>query len=185
MAETSDYKKTLNLPETAFPMKANLPQNEPKRLDVWREIDLYARIREASQGRPKFVLHDGPPYANARIHIGHALNKILKDVVVKSKTMAGFDAPYIPGWDCHGLPIEHAVDKQLGSKKKEMSEADFRRACCDFADKNIDLQRDDFIRLGVLRLVQAVHDHVVPLRGRHRRRTRPLHAERHGRQRPQ
>ena len=150
MAETSDYKKTLNLPETAFPMKANLPQNEPKRLDVWREIDLYARIREASAGRPKFVLHDGPPYANARIHIGHALNKILKDVVVKSKTMAGFDAPYIPGWDCHGLPIEHAVDKQLGSKKKEMSEADFRRACRDFADKNIDLQRDDFIRLGVL-----------------------------------
>ena len=150
MAETSDYKKTLNLPETAFPMKANLPQNEPKRLDFWREIDLYARIREQSQGRPKFVLHDGPPYANARIHIGHALNKILKDIVVKSKTMAGFDAPYVPGWDCHGLPIEHAVDKQLGSKKKEMSEADFRRACRDFADKNIDLQRDDFIRLGVL-----------------------------------
>ena len=150
MAESSDYKKTLNLPETAFPMKANLPQNEPKRLDVWREIDLYARIREMSQGRPKFVLHDGPPYANARIHIGHAMNKILKDIVVKSKTMAGFDAPYIPGWDCHGLPIEHAVDKQLGSKKKEMSEADFRRACRDFADKNIDLQRDDFIRLGVL-----------------------------------
>ena len=150
MAESSDYKKTLNLPETAFPMKANLPQNEPKRLDFWREIDLYARIRQASQGRPKFVLHDGPPYANARIHIGHALNKILKDVVVKSRTMMGFDAPYIPGWDCHGLPIEHAVDKKLGSKKKEMSEADFRRACRAFADENIDLQREDFIRLGVL-----------------------------------
>ncbi len=150
MAETSDYKKTLSLPETAFPMKANLPQNEPKRLARWNEIDLYARIREQSQGRPKFVLHDGPPYANARIHIGHAMNKILKDIVVKSRTMSGFDAPYIPGWDCHGLPIEHAVDKQLGSKKREMSEADFRRACRDFADKNIDLQRDDFIRLGVL-----------------------------------
>jgi isoleucyl-tRNA synthetase len=149
MAETSDYKKTLNLPETAFPMKANLPQNEPKRLEIWRGMDLYSRIREVSAGRPKFVLHDGPPYANARIHIGHALNKILKDIVVKSRTMAGFDAPYVPGWDCHGLPIEHAVDKQLGSKKKEMSEADFRRACRDFADKNIDLQRDDFIRLGV------------------------------------
>jgi isoleucyl-tRNA synthetase len=150
MAESSDYKKTLNLPETAFPMKANLPQNEPKRLDFWREIDLYTRIREKSAGRPKFVLHDGPPYANARIHIGHALNKILKDVVVKSRTMMGFDAPYIPGWDCHGLPIEHAVDKKLGSKKKEMSEADFRRACRAFAEENIDLQREDFIRLGVL-----------------------------------
>ena len=150
MAESSDYKKTLNLPETAFPMKANLPQNEPRRLDFWREIDLYARIREASQGRPKFVLHDGPPYANARIHLGHALNKVLKDVVVKSRTMMGFDAPYIPGWDCHGLPIEHEVAKKLGAKKKEMSDADFRRACRAFADENIDLQREDFIRLGVL-----------------------------------
>jgi isoleucyl-tRNA synthetase len=150
MAESSDYKKTLNLPETAFPMKANLPQNEPRRLDFWREIDLYARIREVSQGRPKFVLHDGPPYANARIHLGHALNKVLKDVVVKSRTMMGFDAPYIPGWDCHGLPIEHEVAKKLGAKKKEMSDADFRRACRAFADENIDLQREDFIRLGVL-----------------------------------
>src|SRR5436309_6989027 len=128
MADSSDYKKTLNLPETAFPMKANLPQNEPKRLDFWREIDLYARIREISQGRPKFVLHDGPPYANARIHIGHAMNKILKDIFVKSKTMAGFDAPYIPGRDRHGLPIEHAVDKKLGSKKNETPEAGCRLA---------------------------------------------------------
>src|SRR3954453_7976906 len=150
MAETSDYKKTLNLPQTTFAMKANLPQNEPKRLEVWRAIDLYARIREISQGRPKFVLHDGPPYANARIHVGHALNKTLKDIVVKSKTMAGFDAPYIPGWDCHGLPIEHAVDKKLGAKKREMSEADFRRACRAFVDEHIALQREDFIRLGVL-----------------------------------
>ena len=150
MAASSDYKKTLNLPQTTFAMKANLPQNEPKRLDSWRELDLYARIREKSAGRPKFVLHDGPPYANGEIHTGHALNKILKDIVVKSKTMLGYDSPYVPGWDCHGLPIEHAVDKVLGSKKKEMSEADFRRACRDFAQRFIDLQRADFIRLGIL-----------------------------------
>ncbi len=150
MAESSDYKKTLNLPQTTFAMKANLPQNEPKRLDAWREIDLYRLIREKSAGRPKFVLHDGPPYANGRIHVGHALNKILKDIVVKSKTMAGFDSPYVPGWDCHGLPIEFAVQKELGSKIKEMSPGDIRRACREFAAKYLDIQRDDFIRLGVL-----------------------------------
>jgi len=150
MAETSDYKKTLNLPETAFSMKANLPQNEPKRLEAWREMGLYELIREKSAGRPKFVLHDGPPYANGRIHLGTALNKILKDFVVKSKNMAGFDAPYVPGWDCHGLPIEHAVDKELGSKKRSMSPAQFRRACREFATKYLELQRQDFIRLGVL-----------------------------------
>src|SRR5205085_12512073 len=133
-----DYKATLNLPKTDFPMKANLPQREPEMLAWWEQQKLYEQIQEAGQGRPRYVLHDGPPYANARIHIGHALNKILKDIVVKSKTMAGFDAPYIPGWDCHGLPIEHAVDKKLGSKKKEMSEADFRRACRAFADEHID-----------------------------------------------
>jgi isoleucyl-tRNA synthetase len=149
MAESSDYKKTLNLPQTTFAMKANLPQNEPKRLEHWRGMDLYQRIREKSAGRPKFVLHDGPPYANGRIHIGHALNKTLKDIVVKSKTMLGFDSPYIPGWDCHGLPIEHAVDKELGSKKREMSAAEFRRTCRQFASKYLDLQRTDFIRLGV------------------------------------
>jgi len=150
MAETSDYKKTLNLPQTTFAMKANLPQNEPKRLEQWREIDLYRLIREKSEGRPKFVLHDGPPYANGRIHVGHALNKILKDIVVKSKTMAGFDSPYVPGWDCHGLPIEFAVEKELGSKKKEMSAGDIRRACREFAARYLDIQREDFIRLGVL-----------------------------------
>ncbi len=150
MAESSDYKKTLNLPQTTFAMKANLPQNEPKRLDLWNEIDLYKLIREKSAGRPKFVLHDGPPYANGEIHTGHALNKILKDIVVKSRTMLGFDSPYVPGWDCHGLPIESAVDKVLGAKKKEMSEADFRRACREFAQKYVDLQRQDFIRLGIL-----------------------------------
>lgn len=149
MAESSDYKKTLNLPQTSFAMKANLPQNEPKRLEQWRLIDLYKLIREKSEGRPKSVLHDGPPYANGHIHMGHALNKILKDIVVKSKTMAGFDSPYVPGWDCHGLPIEHAVDKELGSKKKEMTPADFRRACRHFADRFIAIQRQDFIRLGV------------------------------------
>jgi len=150
MAESSDYKKTLNLPQTSFSMKANLPQNEPKRLEHWRGIDLYKLIREKSKGQPKSILHDGPPYANGNIHMGHALNKILKDIVVKSKTMMGFDSPYVPGWDCHGLPIEHAVDKVLGSKKKEMSPADFRRACRDFADKFVSIQREDFIRLGVL-----------------------------------
>ncbi|HEX2835371.1 MAG TPA: isoleucine--tRNA ligase [Thermoanaerobaculia bacterium] len=149
MADSSDYKKTLNLPQTAFSMKANLPQNEPKRLEHWRAINLYNLIREKSAGRPKFVLHDGPPYANGKIHIGHALNKTLKDIVVKSRTMLGFDSPYVPGWDCHGLPIEHAVDKELGSKKREMSAAEIRRACRQFAAKFVDLQREDFIRLGV------------------------------------
>ncbi|MEO8378540.1 MAG: isoleucine--tRNA ligase [Acidobacteriota bacterium] len=149
MAESSDYKKTLNLPQTTFAMKANLPLNEPKRLEKWRGMDLYRLIREKSAGRPKFVLHDGPPYANGRIHIGHALNKTLKDIVVKSHTMLGFDSPYVPGWDCHGLPIEHAVDKELGSKKRDLSPAEFRRVCRQFAAKYLDLQREDFIRLGV------------------------------------
>ena len=146
---SSDYKKTLNLPQTTFAMKANLPQNEPKRLERWRGINLYQLIREKSAGRPRFVLHDGPPYANGRIHIGHALNKTLKDIVVKSRTMLGFDSPYIPGWDCHGLPIEHAVNKELGSKRNEMSAAEIRRACRQFAAKFVDIQREDFIRLGV------------------------------------
>jgi isoleucyl-tRNA synthetase len=150
MAESSDYKKTLNLPQTTFPMKANLPQSEPKRLERWSEIDLYRRIREKSEGRPKFVLHDGPPYANGEIHAGHALNKIIKDIVVKSRTMLGFDSPYVPGWDCHGLPIEHEVRKKLGSKRNEMSSADFRRACREFAARYVDIQRKDFIRLGVI-----------------------------------
>src|SRR5438552_11999533 len=150
MAESSDYKKTLNLPQTTFPMKGNLPQNEPKRLERWRELDLYQRIREKSAARPKFVLHDGPPYANGAIHTGHALNKILKDIVVKSRTMLGYDSPYVPGWDCHGLPIEHEVRKQLGSKRNTMSAAYFRRACREFASKYVDLQRQDFIRLGIL-----------------------------------
>src|SRR5213082_2921687 len=145
----ADYKKTVNLPQTTFAMKANLPQNEPKRLEQWRSIDIYKLIREKSAGRPKFILHDGPPYANGPIHVGHSLNKTLKDIVVKSRTMSGFDSPYVPGWDCHGLTIEHAVDKVLGAKKREMSPADIRRACRDFATRVIELQREDFIRLGV------------------------------------
>src|ERR1044071_6746434 len=137
MAESSDYKKTLNLPQTTFAMKANLPQNEPKRLEHWRGMDLYQRIRQHRAGRPKFVLHDGPPYANGRIHIGHALNKILKDFIVRSRTMAGYDTPYVPGWDCHGLPIELKVDRELGPKKRDMSVADFRRACRRYADEYV------------------------------------------------
>jgi isoleucyl-tRNA synthetase len=113
-----DYKKTLNLPKTGFPMKANLAGREPNQLEAWETMGLYDRIREASKGRPAFMLHDGPPYANGHIHIGTALNKILKDIIIRSRQMAGFDAAYVPGWDCHGLPIEHNVDKELGSKKK-------------------------------------------------------------------
>src|SRR3981189_2746297 len=112
MAESSDYKKTLNLPQTTFAMKANLTQNEPKRLEHWRSLHLYQRIRQKSQGRPKFVLHDGPPYANGEIHIGHALNKILKDIVTKSQQMLGHDSNYVPGWDCHGLPIEWKIEEE-------------------------------------------------------------------------
>ena len=150
MAESSDYKKTLNLPQTAFAMKANLPQNEPKRLESWRGMKLYEKIREKYAGRPKFVLHDGPPYANGRIHIGHALNKILKDIIIKSKTMAGYRAPYVPGWDCHGLPIEHQVLKELGDKKKDLDTLALRRLCREYAEKYYKLQRDEFRRLGVL-----------------------------------
>ena len=149
MAESSDYKKTLNLPQTSFAMKANLPQNEPQRLEKWRGMNLYQLIREKSAGKPRFILHDGPPYANGRIHIGHALNKTLKDIVVKSRTMLGFDSPYVPGWDCHGLPIEHAVNKELGSKRAAMSSAEIRRTCRQFAARYVDVQREDFIRLGV------------------------------------
>src|SRR5687768_18591770 len=125
-------------------------QNEPKRLEQWRGMNFYQLTREKAAGRPKFVLHDGPPYANGEIHNGHALNKILKDIVVKSKTMLGYDSPYVPGWDCHGLPIESAIGKKLGSKKNEMSAAEFRRACRQFAASYVDIQRRDFVRLGIL-----------------------------------
>ncbi|HEU5342264.1 isoleucine--tRNA ligase, partial [Edaphobacter sp.] len=142
-------KSTLNLPKTDFAMKANLPVNEPIRLESWQKQDLYAQIRRASAGRPKYILHDGPPYANGAIHLGHALNKCIKDFVVKTKTMAGFDAPYVPGWDCHGLPIEIKVDEQLGRKKLEMAPIAVRRACREYAQKYVDLQRSQFERIGV------------------------------------
>jgi isoleucyl-tRNA synthetase len=145
-----DWKDTVNLPRTGFPMKANLQAAEPQTIERWRATDVYGRIRSRWAGRPRFVLHDGPPYANGRIHMGHALNKILKDFVVKSRTMAGFDAPYVPGWDCHGLPIELKVDRELGPKKRDLSVADFRRACRAYADRYVAIQREDFERLGVL-----------------------------------
>jgi isoleucyl-tRNA synthetase len=145
----SDWKDTLNLPRTGFPMKANLQTAEPQALERWKGMGLYARIREARAGRPKFVLHDGPPYANGQIHLGTALNKILKDFVVKSRTMAGFDSPYVPGYDCHGLPIELKVDRELGKKKREMSVADFRRACRAYADRFIGVMTEEFQRLGI------------------------------------
>jgi isoleucyl-tRNA synthetase len=144
-----DWKDTVNLPRTPFPMKANLQTAEPETLARWQAMDLYGQIRARRAGAAKFVLHDGPPYANGHIHIGHALNKILKDFVVRSRTMAGFDAPYVPGWDCHGLPIELKVDRELGPKKREMSVADFRRACRAYADEYVRIQREEFQRLGV------------------------------------
>ena len=143
-------KQTINLPTTAFSMKANLPQAEPKMLARWEQEKLYHKIRASRAGRPTYVLHDGPPYANGRIHLGTAFNKILKDFVVKSKTMAGFDSPYVPGWDCHGLPIEIKVDSELGSKKAQMTAVQIRRACRKYAEKYVDIQRQDFKRLGVL-----------------------------------
>jgi isoleucyl-tRNA synthetase len=144
-----DLKATVNLPKTAFPMKANLPQNEPKLLERWVREDLYARLRKARAGAPTYVLHDGPPYANGNIHLGTAFNKILKDFIVKSKSMAGFDAPYVPGWDCHGLPIEIKVDQELGARKSGMSALQIRAACREYAAKYINLQRQSFRRLGV------------------------------------
>ncbi len=144
-----ELKKTINLPQTAFPMKANLPQNEPKMLEHWEQMGIYERIREARKGAPRFILHDGPPYTSGPIHMGTAMNKCLKDFIVKSKTMAGFDAPYVPGWDCHGLPIEIKVDKELGGKKLQMAPTAVRAACRKYAEKYLDLQRTQFKRIGV------------------------------------
>jgi len=149
-SSTVDLKKTINLPKTPFSMQGNLAQNEPKMLERWEKENLYQRIRDSRAGRPTYILHYGPPYANGRIHLGTAFNKILKDFFVKSKTMAGFDAPYVPGWDCHGLPIEIKVDSELGAKKAQMPAIEIRRACRKYAEKYIDLQRQDFKRLGVL-----------------------------------
>jgi len=150
MPKIVDLKSTLNLPRTAFPMKASLPQNEPKQLAEWEEKKLYHRIQQARAGAPSYVLHDGPPYPTGTIHLGTGLNKILKDMVVKSKTMAGFRAPYVPGWDCHGLPIETKVEKELGGKKGSVAPGEFRRMCREFALRYVDQHRRDFKRLGVL-----------------------------------
>jgi isoleucyl-tRNA synthetase len=150
MTTTEDLKSTLNLPRTDFPMKANLAQAEPKRLEDWERTGLYAAVRASRRGAPLFILHDGPPYANGDIHLGTVLNKVLKDVVVRSRTMDGHDAPYVPGWDCHGLPIELKVDKDLGPKKKALSAAEFRRHCRKYAEKWVGIQRGQFKRLGVM-----------------------------------
>jgi isoleucyl-tRNA synthetase len=144
-----DYKATLNLPATDFPMKGNLSRREPEQLTEWEGMALYGKMREVFQGRPRFILHDGPPYANGEIHIGHAVNKVLKDIIVKSKGLSGFDAPYVPGWDCHGLPIELMVEKKIGKAGVQADPTEFRRACRLYAAEQVDVQRKEFIRLGV------------------------------------
>ncbi len=146
----SDYKSTLNLPETDFPMKANLAQREPDRLKAWQAMDLYGQMRQVGKGKPTFILHDGPPYANGELHVGHAINKILKDIIIKSKTLSGFDAPYVPGWDCHGLPIELNVEKKVGKPGHKVTAAEFRQQCRDYAHKQVEAQKADFVRMGVL-----------------------------------
>lgn len=146
----TDYKNTLNLPHTQFPMKAGLPSSEPVILKRWESLGLYQKLRNANRGKPKYILHDGPPYANGHIHIGHAVNKILKDIVVKAKTLSGFDAPFVPGWDCHGLPIELNVEKKLGQVGDKLTAKTFRKACREYAQQQIEIQRAEFKRLGVV-----------------------------------
>lgn len=146
----SEYKASLNLPDTPFPMRGNLANREPNMIKQWEADDVYGQIRQARQGRNKFILHDGPPYANGPIHIGHAVNKILKDVIVKSQTLSGFDAPYVPGWDCHGLPIELQVEKKYGKPGQKLTDAEFRQKCREYAQTQIEGQREDFKRLGIL-----------------------------------
>ena len=147
---TTDYKPTLNLPETDFPMRGGLPNKEPKQVKSWQEKDLYQKIRQAKAGLPQFILHDGPPYANGNIHIGHAVNKVLKDMIIKSKGLNGFDAPLVPGWDCHGLPIELNVEKKKGKVGKKIGATEFRQACRDYAQKQVDGQMESFQRLGII-----------------------------------
>ncbi|MDU2733508.1 MAG: isoleucine--tRNA ligase, partial [Mixta calida] len=146
----SDYKSTLNLPETGFPMRGDLAKREPGMLQRWYDDNLYGIIREAKKGKKTFILHDGPPYANGSIHIGHSVNKILKDIIIKSKGLSGFDSPYVPGWDCHGLPIEHKVEQMIGKPGEKVSAAEFREACRKYAAEQVAGQKTDFIRLGVL-----------------------------------
>ena len=145
-----DYKKTLNLPVTQFAMKANLPQREPRQLKEWEEKKIYEKLREQSKDKKPFILHDGPPYANGHLHMGHAINKILKDIIIRSRQMAGYNAPYVPGWDCHGLPIEHNVDKKLGKKKKEMTDVQVRQECRSYAARFVEIQKEEFKRFGVM-----------------------------------
>ncbi len=145
-----DYKKTLNLPSTPFPMKGNLANREPAWLETWTKDDIYGQLRTVAKGRPTYILHDGPPYANGELHLGHAINKILKDIVVKSKTLAGFDSPYKPGWDCHGLPIEAVVEKKVGKVGKKVDATEFRKLCREYAGKQVEQQKEGFIRMGIL-----------------------------------
>ena len=145
-----DYKKTLNLPKTDFPMRGNLANREPLMLKTWDEAGLYQKLRDHAIGRPSFILHDGPPYANGNLHIGHAVNKILKDIIIKSKTLSGYDAPYVPGWDCHGLPIEAVVEKKVGKVGVKVNATEFRQLCRDYAESQIEAQKIDFIRMGIL-----------------------------------
>ena len=147
---TVDYKNTLNLPETGFPMRGDLAKREPVMLKNWYDKQLYQKIRQATKGKKSFILHDGPPYANGNIHIGHAVNKILKDIIVKSKTALGFNSPYIPGWDCHGLPIELKVEGLVGKPNEKVTAAEFRQKCREYAAEQVEGQKKDFIRLGVL-----------------------------------
>ena len=146
----TDYKNTLNLPETGFPMRGDLAKREPAMLQNWYDNDLYRQIRNAKQGKKTFILHDGPPYANGKLHIGHAVNKIIKDIIIKSKTLTGYDSPYVPGWDCHGLPIEQKVEEQVGKPGDKISSGEFRKICRDYAASQVEIQKADFIRMGVL-----------------------------------
>ncbi|MHC4693243.1 MAG: class I tRNA ligase family protein [Planctomycetota bacterium] len=147
--KSKGYRDTLNLPKTSFSMKANLVQREPQLRKEWAKDDIYGKIRQTCEGAPLYILHDGPPYANGDIHMGHVINKVLKDIVVKYKTMTGFDAPYVPGWDCHGLPIESKVVSELGDKVREMSKPEIRKACKKYASKYVKLQSRQFQELGV------------------------------------
>ena len=177
-AEKIDYSKTLYLPQTEFPMRAGLPEKEPLLVERWQDMDIYRRLREDAAGRPKYVLHDGPPYANGNIHIGHALNKMLKDVITRSFQMRGYDSNYVPGWDCHGLPIEWKIEETI--PRQGQGEAgpswprsiEFRKECRDYARRTGSrCRRDEFQRLGVdRRFRQSVHDDEFPRRGAHRRR---------------
>ena len=146
---TVDYKNTLNLPTTGFPMRANLPQNEPQWLAKWEKENQYQQIRDHYRGKQRFILHMGPPYANGDIHIGHASTTILKDMIVKSKALSGYDSPLVPGWDCHGLPIEINVEKKIGLANVDVPAPQFREACREYAQSQVDLQRASFIRLGI------------------------------------